>query len=86
MMEILIIQVSLKFLQQVGDGDYDHQSWVAPEVAPTAYRPSFILNSNKAGSDVAGETAAAMAASYMAFKKTGWHRKAQISFVLLVNM
>ena len=35
------------------------------------YRPSYRLTPERPGSDVIGETAAAMAAGYIAFKKRG---------------
>ncbi|KAL3861575.1 hypothetical protein ACJMK2_007601 [Sinanodonta woodiana] len=51
---------------QVGDGGPDHGYWGRPENMTMA-RPSFKITESKPGSDVAGETAAAMAAGYLVF-------------------
>ena len=56
---------------QVGEGGRDHSFWGAPEgldVAPNMKRPAFKITPSCPGSDLAGETAAAMAASSMAFR------------------
>lgn len=55
---------------QVGDGGKDHGVWGRPEDMTMA-RPSFKIDAEHPGADVAGETAAAMAAGYMAFKEKG---------------
>ncbi|XP_071109686.1 uncharacterized protein [Haliotis cracherodii] len=52
---------------QVGDGNTDHNFWGRPEDMTMA-RPSYKIDASKPGSDVAGETAAAMAAGSIAFK------------------
>ncbi|OWF45592.1 uncharacterized protein LOC110456820 [Mizuhopecten yessoensis] len=52
---------------QVGDVDLDHHFWGRPEDMKMA-RPAYKITAEKPGSDVAGEFAAAMAASYIAFK------------------
>merc|ERR1712137_487634 len=52
---------------QVGDGGADHGFWGRPEDMTMA-RPAFKITESKPGSDVAGETAAAMAAGYLVFK------------------
>ncbi|XP_064604141.1 endoglucanase 4-like [Liolophura sinensis] len=52
---------------QVGDGSADHGYWGRPENMTMA-RPSYKISTSKPGSDVAGETAAAMAAGYLVFK------------------
>ncbi|XP_028403983.1 uncharacterized protein LOC114526577 isoform X2 [Dendronephthya gigantea] len=54
---------------QVGDGDADHAQWGRPEDMTIA-RPAFKIDSTKPGSDLAGETSAAMAAASIAFRKT----------------
>ncbi len=54
---------------QVGDGNADHAWWGAPEVMQMA-RPSAKVTASCPGSDVAGETAAALAAASIAFKPT----------------
>src|SRR4051812_40747774 len=54
---------------QVGKGDDDHKWWGPAEVMPMA-RPSYKIDATCGGSDLAGETAAAMAASSMVFKPT----------------
>ena len=51
---------------QVGDGDADHKWWGPAEVMPVE-RPSFKVDPSCPGSDVAAETAAAMAASSIVF-------------------
>ena len=52
---------------QVGDGDSDHYCWERAEDMTTP-RNAFKIDSTHPGSDLAGETAAAMAAASMAFK------------------
>jgi endoglucanase len=51
---------------QVGDGDADHKWWGPAEVMPME-RPAYRVHPGCPGSDVAAETAAAMAASSMLF-------------------
>ncbi|KUP96720.1 glycoside hydrolase family 9 protein [Thermobifida cellulosilytica] len=51
---------------QVGDGDADHKWWGPAEVMPME-RPSFKVDPSCPGSEVAAETAAAMAASSIVF-------------------
>ncbi len=53
---------------QVGKGSVDHDWWGPAEVMQMA-RPSYKIDASCPGSDLAGETAAAMAASSMVFKK-----------------
>ncbi|XP_046333781.2 endoglucanase E-4-like [Haliotis rufescens] len=55
---------------QVGDGGIDHGSWTSPE-RMTGKRPSFKISASCPGSDIAMETAAAMAAGSIAFKQKG---------------
>ncbi|XP_006653871.1 endoglucanase 13 [Oryza brachyantha] len=52
---------------QVGDGDSDHLCWERAEDMTTP-RTAFKIDANNHGSDVAGETAAALAAASKAFK------------------
>ena len=59
-----------KFYAQVGDGHIDHAYWGSPEDM-TMYRPAFQINETHPGSDLAGEVAAAMAASSMVFRRYG---------------
>jgi endoglucanase len=54
---------------QIGAGGTDHAWWGPAEVMQMA-RPSFRITSSCGGSDLAGETAAAMAASSMVFRPT----------------
>jgi endoglucanase len=54
---------------QVGAGGPDHQWWGPAEVMKMA-RPSYKIDATCGGSDLAGETAAAMAASSMVFRPT----------------
>ncbi|CAN0901706.1 Endoglucanase 11 [Linum grandiflorum] len=57
---------------QVGDGDNDHYCWQRPEDMTTS-RLAFKVDENNPGSEVAGETAAAMAAASIVFRKTNPH-------------
>ncbi|MFV2104107.1 glycoside hydrolase family 9 protein [Micromonospora sp. LOL_024] len=54
---------------QVGNGDADHKWWGPAEVMPMA-RPAYKIDASCGGADLAGETAAAMAASSMVFRPT----------------
>merc|ERR1711962_39438 len=51
---------------QVGNGKLDHDSWGRPEDMTMA-RPAYFIDSNNPGSDLAGETAAALAAASILF-------------------
>ena len=53
---------------QVGKGSLDHAWWGSAEVMPME-RPSYKIDAACPGSDLAGETAAAMAASSILFQK-----------------
>nr|AMH40381.1 glycoside hydrolase family 9 [Ramulus artemis] len=53
---------------QVGSCSLDHDYWGRPEDMTEA-RPAFMINTTHPGSDMAAETAAALAASYMVFKE-----------------
>ncbi|XP_061173726.1 uncharacterized protein LOC133182894 [Saccostrea echinata] len=55
------------YYAQVGNGEQDHSLWRRAEDITTA-RPVYYLDTNKKGSDVVGETVAAMAAGAMVFK------------------
>jgi Ca2+-binding RTX toxin-like protein len=57
------------FWAQVGAGNIDHSHWTAPETMTTA-RPSFKVDATHPGSDVAGESAAALAAASILFRAT----------------
>lgn len=52
---------------QVGDGGLDHAYW-GPAETMTMARPAFRIDATHPGSDLAGETAAALAASSILFK------------------
>lgn len=52
---------------QVGDGESDHLCWQRAEDMTTP-RTAFKIDRNRPGSDVAGETAAALAAAAKAFR------------------
>ncbi|KAJ0680721.1 putative cellulase [Helianthus annuus] len=54
---------------EVGDGYTDHYCWQRPEDMTTS-RQAYKVDENNPGSDVAGETAAAMAAASVVFRKT----------------
>lgn len=51
----------------MGDGDSDHYCWERPEDMTTP-RTAYKISPDRPGSDLAGETAAAMAAASMAFR------------------
>ncbi|WP_026973024.1 glycoside hydrolase family 9 protein [Aliagarivorans marinus] len=55
-----------EFWGQVGHGGDDHKWWGSAEVLPMA-RPSFKIDAANPGSDLAGETAAALSAISMVF-------------------
>ncbi|MFZ4484404.1 MAG: glycoside hydrolase family 9 protein [Chthoniobacterales bacterium] len=52
---------------QVGTGSADHSFWGPPE-GMTMARPSFRLDPSKPGTEIAGESAAALAAAHLLFK------------------
>ena len=54
----------------MGDPDIDHPVWGRPENM-TMRRPSYKITESHPGSDVAAETAAAMAAGNLVFKFVG---------------
>jgi endoglucanase len=54
---------------QVGNGGLDHAFWGPPE-AMVMSRPAYKIDASCPGSDLAGETAAALAASSIAFRPT----------------
>ncbi len=55
-----------RFYGQVGNGSADHAWWGPAEVMQMA-RPSYYVDANNPGTDLTGETAAAMAAASMIF-------------------
>ncbi|CAL4885282.1 unnamed protein product [Urochloa decumbens] len=57
---------------EVGDGDTDHYCWQRPEDMTTS-RQAYKVDREHPGSDVAGETAAAMAAASMVFRDSNPH-------------
>lgn len=58
-----------EFYGQVGSGQADHAWWGPAEVMPMK-RPAFKVTAQKPGSDLVGETAAALAACAVAFAKS----------------
>ncbi len=56
---------------QVGDGHVDHAYWGRPEDMNDYDRPSWAIEIAAPGSDLAGETAAAFAASSMVYSLHG---------------
>ncbi|KNA14054.1 hypothetical protein SOVF_111110 [Spinacia oleracea] len=54
---------------QVGDGNTDHYCWQRPEDMTTS-RQAYKVDESNPGSDIAGETAAAMAAASLVFRTT----------------
>ncbi|KAL5199714.1 hypothetical protein ABZP36_020917 [Zizania latifolia] len=57
---------------EVGDGDTDHYCWQRPEDMTTS-RQAYKVDRDRPGSDVAGETAAAMAAASIVFRQSNPH-------------
>ncbi|XP_069139614.1 uncharacterized protein [Argopecten irradians] len=57
-----------EYYAQVGNGDVDHSFWGRPEEM-TMQRPAYKVTKDKPGSDVAAETAAALAIGYSVFKR-----------------
>ena len=65
---------------QVGSGGADHGSWNRPEdMDPN--RPAFKIDASNPGSDVAMETAAAMACGSIAFQQKGGSACRNVSHV-----
>lgn len=58
-----------KIFVQVGDPNSDHNCWERPEDMDTS-RTVYSINAENPGSDVAGETAAAMAAASIVFRSS----------------
>ena len=58
------------YTSQVGDANLDHQYWGRPEEM-TMPRTCVTIGPGRPGSDVAGETAAALAAGAIVFKEKG---------------
>ena len=56
----------------MGDGDTDHYCWQRPEDMTTS-RQAYKVDRDHPGSDVAGETAAAMAAASIVFRDSNPH-------------
>lgn len=52
----------------MGDGNTDHFCWQRPEDMTTS-RAAYKIDRNNPGSDLAGETAAAMAAASLVFRR-----------------
>ncbi|KAI4341008.1 hypothetical protein MLD38_025787 [Melastoma candidum] len=57
---------------EVGDGDTDHYCWQRPEDMTTS-RQAYKVDQDNPGSDIAGETAAAMAAASIVFRRSNPH-------------
>nr|AXQ39838.1 beta-1,4-endoglucanase [Loboptera decipiens] len=57
------------FYGQIGDGQADHNYWGRPEDMTMA-RPAYRIDTSHPGSDLAAETAAALAAASIVFKST----------------
>ena len=57
------------FYGQVGRGDFDHMYWGAPETMQMA-RPSYRIDAEHPGSELAGEAAAALAAASILLRQT----------------
>ena len=59
-----------KFIGQIGNGDADHNYWGRPEDM-NINRPQMSISPSKPGSDLAGETAAALAAASIFYNNIG---------------
>ena len=59
-----------EFVGQIGDGDADHANWGRPEDM-TMNRPAFKITASAPGSELAAETAAALAASAIWYRCNG---------------
>ncbi|KAG2643274.1 hypothetical protein PVAP13_2KG303700 [Panicum virgatum] len=57
---------------EVGDGDTDHYCWQRPEDMTTS-RQAYRIDRDNPGSDLAGETAAALAAASIVFRRSNPH-------------
>ena len=64
---------------QVGDANLDHQYWGRPEEM-TMPRTCVTIGPGRPGSDVAGETAAALAAGAIVFKEKGGKKQLSLPF------
>ena len=71
-MQVLLSDLTVWFLFQVGDGSSDHYCWQRPEDMTTSRR-AYKIDAENPGSEVAGETAAALAAASILFKKLDPH-------------
>lgn len=60
-----------EFIGQIGDGNADHAYWGRPEEMTMA-RPDFSITANQPGSELAGETSAALAASSVFYRQAGY--------------
>lgn len=54
---------------QTGDGYQDHSFWGRPEDWPNGPRQSWKITQQQPGSELAGETAAALASGYLVFRE-----------------
>ena len=58
------------FVGQIGNGHVDHSYWGRPEDM-TMDRPAYYINAGNPGSDLAGETAAALASASIFYNNIG---------------
>ena len=59
-----------EFVGQIGNGNVDHSYWGRPEDM-TMDRPAYYINAGNPGSDLAGETAAALASASIFYNNIG---------------
>ena len=59
-----------RFVGQIGNGHVDHAYWGRPEDM-TMDRPAYYISPSKPGSDLAGETAAALASASIFYNNIG---------------
>ena len=55
---------------KVGNGVIDHSHWKAPEDMESVERPAYKITRTSPGTELAAETAAAMAAASLVFNET----------------
>ena len=57
-----------EFVGLIGDPDKDHKKWVRPEDSTSPKTPTFIIDAENPGSELAAEASAALAAAHLVFR------------------
>ena len=68
MFQSTVLSIFNTFFWKVGNGEIDHASWSRPEDMGSMQRPSYKIDCQKPGSDLAAETAASFASAAILFK------------------